>query len=245
MLRETNPHDLAQLIHLPGQQFDEETGLYYNRHRYYDPQLGRYITQNPIRLKGGWNFYQYPFNPVSKIDPLGLMSFGGKFGKWSGSAVNAASEGNMSYDDATTAIDAANGPTYLPPSGSLSVDIGGSSDAFSGGSFATGISIGANDRASGNSDICAYYIVCDHSGVGFAGGLAISGTISGGGIFPGETKSKGVIYSGGLLGKLSGSGVKNSAENYSGSLSAGPGVGFFGGELTCSQVSRCLSELLG
>ncbi len=120
------------------------------------------------------------------------MAFGGEFGKWSGSAVNAASEGNMSYDDATAAIDAANRPTYLPPSGSLSVDVGGSLDAFSGGGFATGISIGTNDRASGNSDVCAYYILCDHSGVGFAGGLSISGTISGGGISPGETKSKGL-----------------------------------------------------
>ncbi|SQH38399.1 core protein [Salmonella enterica] len=245
MLREDNPDNLQQLIRLPGQQYDEESGLHYNRHRYYDPGQGRYITQDPIGLAGGWNFYQYPLNPVTKIDPLGLMAFGGEFGKWAASAANAASDGHMSYDNAAAAIDAANGPTYLPPSGSLSVDIGGALDAFSGGSFATGISIGTNDRASGNSDVCAYYILCDHSGVGFAGGLSISGTISGGGISPGETKSKGVIYSGGLLGKLSGSGAKDTAGNYSGALSVGPGLGVFGGELTCSQVSRCLSELLG
>ncbi|MGG6633446.1 UNVERIFIED_CONTAM: RHS domain-containing protein, partial [Enterobacter cloacae] len=72
MLRETNPHDLAQLIRLPGQQYDEETGLYYNRHRYYDPQQGRYITQDPIGLEGGWNPYLYPLNPVQETDPLGL-----------------------------------------------------------------------------------------------------------------------------------------------------------------------------
>ncbi|MEW9703126.1 RHS repeat-associated core domain-containing protein [Escherichia coli] len=36
--------------------------MYYNRHRYYDPLQGRYITQDPIGLKGGWNFYQYPGN---------------------------------------------------------------------------------------------------------------------------------------------------------------------------------------
>ncbi|HCC0890844.1 TPA: RHS repeat protein, partial [Salmonella enterica] len=46
--RENNPHNLKQLIRLPGQQCDEETGLYYNRHRYYDPLQGRYITQDPI-----------------------------------------------------------------------------------------------------------------------------------------------------------------------------------------------------
>ncbi|EBI3714795.1 DUF4329 domain-containing protein [Salmonella enterica subsp. enterica serovar Oakland] len=69
---EENPADLEQVIRLPGQQYDEESGLYYNRHRYYNPGQGRYITQDPIGLKGGWNLYNYPLNPVSEIDPLGL-----------------------------------------------------------------------------------------------------------------------------------------------------------------------------
>ena len=73
ILREDNPYNLEQLIRLPGQQWDKETGLYYNRHRYYDPAQGRYITQDPIGLAGGWNLYQYPLNPVTKIDPLGLF----------------------------------------------------------------------------------------------------------------------------------------------------------------------------
>ncbi|WP_404999626.1 IS1 family transposase, partial [Escherichia coli] len=63
---------MKQLIRLPGQQYDEESGLYYNRHRYYDPLQGRYITQDPIGLKGGWNLYGYQLNPISDIDPLGL-----------------------------------------------------------------------------------------------------------------------------------------------------------------------------
>ena len=40
LLNEENPHQLQQLIRLPGQQYDEESGLYYNRHRYYDPAGG-------------------------------------------------------------------------------------------------------------------------------------------------------------------------------------------------------------
>jgi len=50
-------------------------GLYYNHHDYYDPQQGRYITQDPIGLAGGWNVYVYPLDPVQHSDPLGLETF--------------------------------------------------------------------------------------------------------------------------------------------------------------------------
>ncbi|MBS8663718.1 RHS repeat protein, partial [Escherichia coli] len=72
-LNEENPHHVYQPYRLPGQQHDEESGLYYNRHRYYDPLQGRYITQDPMGLKGGWNLYQYPLNPLQQIDPIGLL----------------------------------------------------------------------------------------------------------------------------------------------------------------------------
>lgn len=72
LLGEENPAHLEQLIRLPGQQYDGESGLYYNRHRYYNPGQGRYITQDPIGLVGGLNPYTYPLNPVSEIDPIGL-----------------------------------------------------------------------------------------------------------------------------------------------------------------------------
>ncbi|EOX8450705.1 RHS repeat-associated core domain-containing protein, partial [Salmonella enterica subsp. houtenae] len=74
LLNEAGPQ---QLIRLPGQQWDKESGLYYNRHRYYDPAQGRYITQDPVGLKGGWSLYNYPLNPVEYIDPLGLSPFSG------------------------------------------------------------------------------------------------------------------------------------------------------------------------
>ncbi len=56
----------------PGQYEDEETGLYYNRFRYYDPEAGRYISQDPIGLAGGFNTYGYVVDPLSLMDPLGL-----------------------------------------------------------------------------------------------------------------------------------------------------------------------------
>ena len=57
----------------PGQYEDEETGLYYNRFRYYDPEGGIYISQDPIRLLGGLKFYSYVGDPNSWIDPFGLQ----------------------------------------------------------------------------------------------------------------------------------------------------------------------------
>jgi RHS repeat-associated protein len=89
LLGEENPEQLEQLIRLPGQQYDEESGLYYNRHRYYNPGQGRYITQDPIGLEGGWNLYQYPLNPVEYIDPLGLSAYSG-FGSGFDNYVQAA-----------------------------------------------------------------------------------------------------------------------------------------------------------
>ncbi|EFC7374998.1 RHS repeat protein [Escherichia coli] len=72
LLNEENPHHLYQPYRLPGQQYDDESGLCYNRNRYYDPLQGRYITQDPIGLSGGLNTYSYPLNPINEIDPLGL-----------------------------------------------------------------------------------------------------------------------------------------------------------------------------
>jgi RHS repeat-associated protein len=59
-------------IRFQGQWRDEESGLHYNRHRYYDPGVGRFISQDPVRLIGGANFYNLSPNPVSWLDPLGL-----------------------------------------------------------------------------------------------------------------------------------------------------------------------------
>ncbi|MCS4294221.1 RHS repeat-associated protein [Comamonas sp. BIGb0152] len=72
VLDEYDPHGIGQPMRLPGQIHDLETGLYYNRHRYYDPQVGGYITQDPIGLAGGTNKSKYPLNPMMWIDPLGL-----------------------------------------------------------------------------------------------------------------------------------------------------------------------------
>ena len=62
------------IVILPGQYYDEETGLHYNYFRYYDPTSGRYLRADPIGLDGGINLYAYVLNnPVNESDIYGLV----------------------------------------------------------------------------------------------------------------------------------------------------------------------------
>jgi RHS repeat-associated protein len=56
-----------------GREWDQETGLYYYRARYYDPTIGRFIREDPIGFTGGDNFYSYVGNAPSRFtDSMGL-----------------------------------------------------------------------------------------------------------------------------------------------------------------------------
>ena len=63
-----------QPLRFQGQYYDEETGLHYNRFRYFDPDLGMFISRDPIGLAGGVNNFEYVKNPTIWIDPFGLSS---------------------------------------------------------------------------------------------------------------------------------------------------------------------------
>ncbi|WP_337075987.1 RHS repeat-associated core domain-containing protein, partial [Aeromonas veronii] len=67
----------ATPLRFQGQYFDAETGLHYNRHRYYQPETGRFITPDPVGLLGGLNVYRYGINPLRWVDPSGLSGVDG------------------------------------------------------------------------------------------------------------------------------------------------------------------------
>ncbi|QDV26400.1 RHS repeat-associated core domain-containing protein [Aureliella helgolandensis] len=61
-------------LRFPGHYWDEDVSLNYNRFRFYDPKLGRYIQSDPIGIAGGDNVYAYATNPLCLVDVRGLTS---------------------------------------------------------------------------------------------------------------------------------------------------------------------------
>ena len=77
-----------------GREFDAETGLYYYRARYYDPQIGRFLTQDPLAYSGGLNLYSFVLNnPLNLTDPSGL-----EVGFWEG-LIPIWGSGKKAYED--------------------------------------------------------------------------------------------------------------------------------------------------
>lgn len=64
-------------LRFPGHYWDAESGLHYNRFRYYSPELGRYIQSDPLGIAGGINLHGYVRNPLVEVDVRGLAGGGG------------------------------------------------------------------------------------------------------------------------------------------------------------------------
>ncbi|CAA2107833.1 RHS repeat-associated core domain-containing protein [Variovorax paradoxus] len=67
------PQAIEQNLRFQGQYLDRDTGLHYNTFRFYDPDIGRFISPDPIGLAGGDNLHSYSPNPIRWIDPLGWI----------------------------------------------------------------------------------------------------------------------------------------------------------------------------
>ncbi|XXY48363.1 RHS repeat-associated core domain-containing protein [Sorangium sp. So ce269] len=104
-------------LRFPGQYADEETGLHYNWHRYYDPEAGVYLSPEPIGLEGGLKPYAYVDNyPVEWVDADGLARMECTITRTDGSAITGASRGRR-RSDLHPAVQAA-----LPPSNARGQD---------------------------------------------------------------------------------------------------------------------------
>lgn len=61
-------------LRFPGHYYDRETNLHHNGHRYYSPELGRYLQSDPLGPAGGLNLYAYAPNPLTQVDLDGLAT---------------------------------------------------------------------------------------------------------------------------------------------------------------------------
>jgi RHS repeat-associated protein len=158
-------------VRFPGQYYDEETGLHYNYFRYYCPEIGRYLTADPIGLAGGLNTYLYAdANPLTNFDPFGLdtLTYGATIRIPTWLAVPVAKL--LSLD--TT------------PNG-IAVGVAASFPGFFGGEFDSGVfaslDLGGFEAGAKVAEGFSYNkgSVCDLAGVGVDIG-AFSGILGGG-----------------------------------------------------------------
>ncbi|MBT2333027.1 RHS repeat protein [Variovorax paradoxus] len=117
-------------IRFQGQYFDDETGLHYNRYRYYDPVAGRFVSKDPIGFFGGNNFHAYAENPVEWIDPLGLNKKKKRCQTRKNSTEPAlpekiiASDGNLRLEHYVRSGDHAPAHFHLRGEGGLNIQVG-------------------------------------------------------------------------------------------------------------------------
>jgi len=116
----------ATPLQYTGRENDGATGLYYYRARYYSPTMGRFISEDPIGVAGGTNFYAYAGgNPISRLDPLGLawqLIVGG-----GGTAITPFFGGGLNFNIGLN-IDGWNSSVYIQDQ----ANIGGGTGAFVG-----------------------------------------------------------------------------------------------------------------
>jgi RHS repeat-associated protein len=128
-----NTQNGANPLRFAAREYDASTGLYYFRSRYYDPQVGRFISEDPVGVSGGINLYAYAGNdPINGSDPMGTSFIPiGKAFKWLNKRTGGFAAAALGFG--VTFLAAAAGPL------TWSAALQGTSEAFGAmalGSFA-------------------------------------------------------------------------------------------------------------
>jgi len=159
----------------------EPNGFYYMRARYYDPEVGRFISEDPIGFEGGINLYAYASNnPILLIDPSGLIApniaaalIGGGIGATTGAISTVMSNPNWTWQD--VARGAATGGTFGALTG---FTFGGSILANTAVGAATGAAGDVAGQAISNyANSRPMFSNLDTDSIGFS---AMSGALGGG-----------------------------------------------------------------
>jgi RHS repeat-associated protein len=90
-------------LRLPGQLFDEETGLHYNRFRYYSPEAAQFISPDPIGYGRSKNLFRYAPNAIGWTDALGLECWA-HAAQEAGAERRAATEGDADFPSREAAL---------------------------------------------------------------------------------------------------------------------------------------------
>ncbi|MDT0458150.1 RHS repeat-associated core domain-containing protein [Streptomyces sp. DSM 41527] len=108
----TNSSTAYTPLRFPGQYFDAETGLHYNVHRYYDPEVARYLAPDPLGLSPAPNPVAYVENPHAWSDPLGLAPYRDLYHGTTRSAAEAIMKSGMDPNFSTRPMDFGRGGFY-------------------------------------------------------------------------------------------------------------------------------------
>ena len=244
LIHDSNRHaqrTTHQPFRLQNQYFDQETGLHYNFLRYYEPALGRFITQDPIGLMGGMNLYQFAANTQTIIDPMGLAATCPfrTSDVLKGMAMKSQAD-DIVKEAAKQAIEKPVSDAYLDPDFSLSTEVSADVAAAQSVDFSSGIAF-SKTKGKWTPDFCGYITMCQ--GIGVDGGSKVGVQA----IYSDSSMKSGVSYSncvsatatGGIGGAISAC-----VDPTTGGKSFGGGIGAgskYGASVKqCMQITKCI-----
>ena len=224
--------DIHQPFRLQNQHYDEETGLHYNFFRYYDPEIGRFTQQDPIKLLGGESLYAYASNVQNWIDFSGLAPFGPQtFGISERAASNLYNQGMNNL--ATQLNPQAQKYSEYTVGADVSADVAAYGILSASGGYLQ------SQNTTGQTNKCAYMTLC--GGAGAVGGAKAALQ----GVYSNQSTSSGLSFptctdiTGTALGGWTASGCSD-PETGSFTATTGPAAGAQAG----ASVKKCMQATI-